>query len=88
MDFQDDFDRSALRDLAKQQQSELQEKKAELEAGREKILESISDLTSQLTTGLNEDVAQVHFFSLYSIARLLEICIKMILGACSNDMES
>lgn len=54
-----DFDRNALRDLAKEKQAELQQKKAELEAGKEDIFDSITGLTSQLSVGLNEDVSKV-----------------------------
>lgn len=54
-----EFDTTALRDLARKQQTELQQKRIESETGKEHAIDSITSLASQLSASFNEDVSKV-----------------------------
>lgn len=54
-----DFDTNALRDLAKEHQRRVRQKQADLETYELRVLDSMSELASQLSLNLNEKASKV-----------------------------
>ncbi|KAH9280618.1 RAD50-interacting protein 1 [Echinococcus granulosus] len=81
-----DFDANALRDLANEHQRRVQQKQADLETYELQVLDSVLELTSQLSLNLNEKISKAYDNQCRLDTEVKRLCSNIQTFNCQVDL--